>query len=426
VIPSTPPSSGILTRREALKLALLGTAGLGWMGCADQAGPTSAAFIGMDLAGDAAEWMSLRERFLIAPGVIYLNNSSIGLPPAAVIEAVAAGYRQQAQDPIAAKHTLQDHIRNHTLPGLGRFFGVAPQELTLTQNASISLHLQAAGLRLDPGDEVVITTQEHPAGRQPWEYLSTRHGIVVREVFIPSPLPSDEEIMERFETAVGPKTKAIAFCHVTRGGHLYPVARLCSWARERGLVSLVDGAQAVGQFRIDLTALGCDAYSASLHKWMLGPSGTGFLFIRGGSRPRFDSSFEVQSETPSYGIPGTVDFPIRAALAAAVTFMEQVEVHAVERRCRYLSDHVKSRLDGERGVTLLSGKREQSAPGSTIFEIEGVDAVEAVDRLAALDIHIDEHQRDGHNAIRISTHIYNTTEDIGRAVEALLALRPAQ
>lgn len=423
--PSSPPPPSSLTRREALRLALLGTAGLGWIGCTDPNGSPAIRFNGQDLGGDAAEWTVLRDDFLIAPGVAYLNNSSIGLPPAVVIEAVAAGYRHQAQDPIAAKHALQDHIRDHTLPRLGRFFGVAPQELTLTRNASVSLHLQAAGLHLGPGDEVVITTQEHPAGRQPWRFREARHGVVVREVFIPSPLPSEDDIIALFDAAVGPKTRAIAFCHVTRGGHLYPVARLCGWARDRGLISLVDGAQAVGQFGIDLTALGCDAYAASLHKWMLGPCGTGFLFIRAASRPRFDSLFDLQTEEPSYGVPGTVDFPVHAAIASALTFMEQVNVDAVERRCRYLSDHVKSLLDGEQGVRLLSGKREQSAPGSTIFEIDGVDAVEAVDRLAAINIHIDEHQRDGHNAIRISTHIYNTTQDVDRAVEALLSLRPA-
>ena len=103
--------------------------------------------------------------------------------------------------------------------------------------------------------------------------------IKLNQVYIPSPLISDEDTINRLFAAVTPKTKAISFCHVTRGGHKYPVKKIAHIARKKGIATLVDGAQAVGQFPIDINDLGCDAYSASLHKWILAPSGTGFLFI---------------------------------------------------------------------------------------------------------------------------------------------------
>lgn len=405
-----------------MKLTALGLAGLSIPGCSTDDAQRVIPFSAQGLEADSPRWNDLRSHFGLLDGVSYLNNASIGLPPRVVSQSVADGYRAQSEDPIHAKHDLQDRIRESTLPLLARFFGVQPEELTLTPNASVALHLQAVGLNLRAGDHVIITTQEHPAGRKPWKYRETRNGIEVTEVFIPSPLPSTEDIIRRFDDAIGPRTRAISFCHVTRGGHLYPVTDLCEWARARGLTTLVDGAQAVGQFGIDLRDMGCDAYSASLHKWTLGPCGTGFLFVSRDASERFSSSFEPDPASTSYGAPGTADFAIRASVGTAIEFVESIGMGQVEARCRYLSDYLKSALESQSGVRLLSGERDRSAPGSTIFEIDGVDAIEAVDRLAALNIHIDEHQRDGHNAIRISTHIYNAANEIDNAVRSLMEL----
>ncbi len=111
---------------------------------------------------------------------------------------------------------------------------------------------------------------------------------------------------------------------------------------------------------------------------------------------------------------------MRAAIAAALNFVETIGLDAIADRCRYLSDYLKAGLAEMRGVTLLSGARELSAPGSTIFEKRGVDALTAVPAFEEeAQTHIDEHQRDGHNAIRVSTHIYNTTAEIDRVLAVL-------
>ncbi|MDE2945393.1 MAG: aminotransferase class V-fold PLP-dependent enzyme [Gemmatimonadota bacterium] len=416
---------GLMDRREWLRLGATGAAALGLPACAAWDGDASSAELPRlrTPAGTGdADWDDVRAHFLVEPGTAYLNNASIGMPPRQVVDAVAAGYRAMAELPARGRSDLSARIAEHVVPGLAGLFSVQPDELTLTSNASEALHLQSIGVALNPGDEVLITTQEHPAGRRPWEFRQVREGMRVNEVFIPSPLPPEEEILSRFEDAITPRTRAVAFCHVTRGGHLYPVEAICGLARERGLVSLVDGAQAVGQFPIDLASLGCDAYSVSLHKWMLAPAGTGFLFVRRDARDRIRTAFapDATPEQPQFGPPGTAAFPVRAAVGTAVDFVAAVGLEAVEARCRHLSDHLKSRLAEMNGVTLLSGARDRSAPGSTIFEKEGLDAVAAVGAIeASISSHIDEHQRDGHNAIRISTHIYNTTEQVDRFVEAL-------
>ena len=368
-------------------------------------------------------WAHVRQQFIPEPGMAYMNNASLGMPPAVVVEAVAAGYKLVSRDPIRGRSGLQKAVDSRVLPSLANFFGATPGEFSLTRNATEALHLQVMGSNLNAGDEVLISSQEHPAGRNPWLLRVERNGIEVTEVFVSSPFEDARDVVESFERAITPRTRAIAFCHVTRGGHLYPVKQLVDMARAHGLISLVDGAQAVGMFPIDLDDLGCDAYSASLHKWMLGPIGTGFLYVREGAREKIRStfSFNATPSNPALAPPGTADLPVRAALESALNFVEQLGVENVERRTRFLSDYLKSQLGTLPGVHLLSGPTSDTCcPGSTIFEIEGVDAmalVPIVDEEHA--IHIDEHQRDGHNAIRVSTHVYNTTSEIERLMAAL-------
>jgi selenocysteine lyase/cysteine desulfurase len=186
---------------------------------------------------------------------------------------------------------------------------------------------------------------------------------------------------------------------------------------------LVDGAQAVGQFPIDINQLGCDAYAVSLHKWILAPAGTGFLYIRKDARDRIKSAFAADTtlESPRIEPPGTKDFPVRAAILAALNFVNTLGQENIEKRCRFLSNYLKDGLEKIQGVTLLSGASPSlSAPGSTIFEKDGLDAMEAVPLIEnKIQTHIDEHQRDGHDAIRVSTHFYNNTGEIDSLLSAL-------
>ncbi|MDH3224755.1 MAG: aminotransferase class V-fold PLP-dependent enzyme [Gemmatimonadota bacterium] len=389
-----------------------------------------------------ADWASIRSRFILEPQVAYMNNASLGMPPAPVALAVANGYEAISREPLHGKHDLQDTIAQRVLPSLARAVGADIDEVSLTRNATEALHLAAVGIDLGPGDEVLVTSQEHPAGLAPWDFVAATRGVMINTVFIPSPFESGDHVVERMAEALTPRTRVMAFCHVTRGGHLYPVKKLAALARDRGVLSHVDGAQALGMFPVDVHDLGCDSYSASLHKWLLGPIGTGMLYVRGGARESIRSAFariHRGGDTPS-GIPGsaspvasafaphgpggTADLPVRAGLAAALDQLEVLGVENVAARTRFLSDQLKAGLGDLPGVTLLSGPTpETSCPGSTIFELAGVDAVEAVPRIEAIaNIHLDEHQRDGHNAIRISTHVYNTTEEVHRVLEGLRQL----
>lgn len=413
------------SRREFLRASSLSTLGSLYAcdsGQLDPSRPIADAISVPDGVEDY-HWDGIRKSFILEDGTVYLNNASLGLPPRSVVEAVTNGYRQISRDPIAGKRILQETITDRVKPLLAKLFHVENSEIVLTRNASEGLYIQSEGLQLASRDEVLITTQEHPAGQRPWMVRETRDGIQVSEVFIPSPFVSGDDVVKRVENSIKSETKALSFCHVTRGGHRYPVKELVALAKEHGLTVLVDGAQAVGQFPINLNDLGCDAYSASLHKWLLGPIGTGFLFVSKSSHSSIQSPFSpegVQGD-PGYTPLGTTSLPVYAALQVSLEMILTIGLEKIENRCRFLSDYLKESLEKIKGVEILSGASpEISAPGSTIFEAEGVDAVNFVTVMAEEHrMHVDEHQRDGHNAIRISTHIYNTQEEIDRLVNVL-------
>ena len=295
--------------------------------------------------------------------------------------------------------------------------------MILTRNASEALFLQTLGLVLKKGDEVVLSTQEHPAALKPWMRRGSKDGVILKYVFIPSPLVSKQDTVNRLMSAVSSKTKAISFCHVTRGGHRYPVKEIADLAKRKGIATLVDGAQAVGQFPIDIKNLGCDAYSASLHKWILAPSGSGFLVVRDSSKRFFESPFDLKASTVNsfFDPPGTKDYPVRAAVGTALNFINRIGLDNIEKRCRYLSDYLKEGLKKMKDIKILSSYNyDLSAPGSTIFEKKNLDALDSVKIFEKkIKFHIDEHQRDGHNAIRVSTHFYNTTDQIDLFLDTL-------
>ena len=237
-----------------------------------------------DRIDDESYWEKVRAQFHLKPDTIYLNNGTLGLCPKPVTQAVYDGYVYLAETGSEGRYQLWDEVEESRKMA-ARFLGADEKEIALTRNATQGLQFIVNGIRMEPGDEMVMTTDEHIAGYQPWNQRARRYGIRVNQVRIPSPPGDKQEVLDLFERALTPKTKVIFFCHVTRGpGLLYPVRELCDMAREKGIVSAVDGAQTPGMTPVNLHEMGCDLFATSLHKWALTPSGTGCLYVGRGSR----------------------------------------------------------------------------------------------------------------------------------------------
>ncbi|MEO8726667.1 MAG: aminotransferase class V-fold PLP-dependent enzyme, partial [Acidobacteriaceae bacterium] len=209
-------------------------------------------------------WAAVRRQFEIPADEIYLNNGTCGSSPYPVLKAVFDSYNrlEQMDDADPEQYPLFGYgAFNQFREPLAKFINASKDEVAIVRNATEANAIMANGLDLNAGDEVLMSDQEHPSGLGPWQMRAKRYGIVVKQFEIPVPPKSPSEILERVSAGITLRTKVIFVSHITTTtGVVLPVKEICSLARTKGIVSMVDGAQVAGMMPIDVKAIGCDMY----------------------------------------------------------------------------------------------------------------------------------------------------------------------
>jgi selenocysteine lyase/cysteine desulfurase len=386
---------------------------------------------------DEQVFAEARRQFLIPEGVAYCNTGTLGASPWEVVEALAArtarleseladwDYTRVDGEPLTGYQPLEE-----ARTAVGALVNAPPEEVALTQNATMGMGFLANGLDLEPGDEVLSTDQEHVGGICSWRLQAKRRGLVVKELPLAPSLGDPDAVVALFSGAFTPRTRAVVFSHITSSlGILLPARELCALARERGALAIVDGAQAVGQIRVDVKALGCDAYVASPHKWLLAPKGTGFLYLRREVQDRFwttlASTFWDDREKAAFRFMqyGTGGVPVVHGLLAAVRFMERLGLNRIERWDAALTRRLRDGLARLPAVRLTSPADPRLCAAITTFRVEGVTARALQDALWAQRIRV--RSQGDEKGVRLSAHLYVGPQDIDRALETVASLRPA-
>ncbi len=315
---------------------------------------------------DEGYWERVRALFYVADDVLYLNNGSLGLSSRAVVEAV---YQHMLETENARTRKFGEYPWWGYGPSLeirkrvATFVGAEPEEIALTRNATEGMNTVSTGLDLNPGDEVLMSNQEHPGGRSAWYQRAKRYReITVREFEVPLSPKSPQEILARLEAALSPKTKVISVSHITTvtGGFL-PVKEICALARSREIITLIDGAHAIGQIPLNLHDLGCDYYATSPHKWLYAPKGTGILYCRKGMAEKLwchtASGTWDQGELGCERITniGTSNYSALIGLIASIDFQERLGKELIAERGRYLSSYLRKLLKGIDGTWFMNG-----------------------------------------------------------------------
>jgi isopenicillin-N epimerase len=323
-----------------------------------------------------------------------------------------------------------------------KFLGCDIDELLFTHGAGEAIGTVAAGLDLAAGDEVVTTAREHPAALSPWLVLARRRGIVVKQVELPSPLQDPAHVLERFTAAITERTKVLAFSHLQYcDGAVLPVRELCQLARQRSIMTVVDGAQTIGMLDFAIRDLGCDFYATCFHKWLGGSHGTGALIVRREMLDRLwpleprgiDASPPVATPTESAGHDGAPAalhklgnivpqiWPALRGAEVASEFQLQVLRNRIEARVRELAIYARLRLQPVPGVEILTPVRPGSWAGILSFRVAGRAASEIAARLARIRIYVRDLQwpnsTDG--ALRASLHVFNSHDDIDKLAQGL-------
>ena len=372
-----------------------------------------------------AFWRGVRDRFLIPPDRIYLNVGTLGPQPRPVVDAMVAAIRSVAE-------TYPPGVPwDRTRTRLGRLFDADPAGFVFPRNTTEGMSWVAQGLELAAGDEVVTTDHEHIGGLCCWQLLAARRGVRLRVVSLPDPSAGPEETIRRVRAALSPRTRVLSISHVLfTNGAVMPVEELVRECRERGIVSVVDGAHPPGLMPLSLRRIDADFYAASAHKWLLAPQGTGLLYIREDWRARLWPSIASGDwDNLALGARrldhvGTLDESRFAGLDAALEFHEQIGPERVYARIRSLRERLAQRLAEVPGVRLVSPARDLPVAGMVAFRVDGMDALALQQRLArTANVRSRVIGEYGYGWMRLTPHIYNAPEELDRVVDLIAVAR---
>jgi selenocysteine lyase/cysteine desulfurase len=378
---------------------------------------------------DAEFWHELRKEFLLPPDEAFFNTGTLGSSPRVVLDAVVQHMTHVDRD-LAHWDYKPDHEQYFTgynperwvREKLARVINAAPEEIALTQNATFGMNFIANGLSLGPGDEVLVVEGCHTGGRSGWELRDKRYGAHVKYVRPPFPPQDPRQLIDLYEQATTPQTRVWALEHLSSATAIrYPVEEMCRRARERGILTAVDGAQTIGHLAIDVQAMGCDFYFTSPHKWLLAPKGTGLLYIRRETQPRlwttlasgeWDNHKDGAYRFMQYG---TGNLSLLVGLEKAADFHLKLGPKRVEERILGLAERLRAGLQQIRGVRILSPTHPALLSATTIWSLDGVDHPALQD---ALWEQAKVRVRSVGTGVRQCCHIYNMEEEVDRSLQA--------
>jgi selenocysteine lyase/cysteine desulfurase len=305
-------------------------------------------------SNEEAYWAELRKQFLIPADEVYLNNGTVGSSPAPVLRAIFEGYNETEK---MAQSDPEDYpiwgygAWNEFRDPLAAFVGCTRDEIALVRNATEANSYIANGLDMKPGDEVLMTDQEHPGGEHPWNLRAKRYGMVVKKVTLPKPVPNAAVVLNLINDAITPRTRVLFFSHITTAtGVVLPAKELCALARSKGIVSAVDGAHVIGMMALNVHDLGCDMYSSSPHKWLMAPKGTGFLYVREEMIDRLWNTIvtagwdDPKLRAERFQRIGSSNVPSLWGMRAAVKLANDIGLDRIERRHQKMADYIHGEM----------------------------------------------------------------------------------
>ncbi|HSA55583.1 MAG TPA: aminotransferase class V-fold PLP-dependent enzyme [Gemmatimonadaceae bacterium] len=376
---------------------------------------------------DERFWRDVRARFVLPPDVAFMNAANLCPAPLPVIETLDRETRLYEADPSPGYRSgLMRRGREEARKLIAASLGVTPDEIVLTRNTSEANNFVSNGLQLGPDDEVIVFSDNHPTNLTAWREKSKRFGYTVSTLQHVVPHPGAEYYVDLFAKAITPRTRLIAFTHLTsNSGDLFPAAEMCRMARERGVLTLLDGAQTFGALDVNLGQIRPDFYSGSAHKWPCGPKETGVLFVNRDVHDRIWPSV-IGVYAGAVGISqklegmGQRDDARLAVLAEAVRFRESIGRTVIERRGRELAAALMEGVKKLDGVTVYTDPAPDRSGAIVVLRPGNLDPRRLGAALAERE-KIVATIRAGQDrpGLRFAPHLYNTMAEIDRTVGAI-------
>jgi len=371
------------------------------------------------------DWKTIRSQFLMPPELTVLNAANLCPSPAPVLETVYNYTKRLDSKPVPSYRAEMREVKEKTRQELAKYLRVTPEEILITRNTSESNNWVSNGLDLRAGDEVVIFSDNHPSNNEAWKERGKRFGFTVKEVPPVNPHPGFDYYLEAFKKALTTRTRVLSFTHLSNTvGDLFPAKELCGMARNRGIITLIDGAQSLGLLDVDLSDIQPDFYSGSAHKWPCGPKETGVLFVNKSIQERFWPSIysaykgrEGLAQTHE-GL-GQRDTPAIHAFGQQIEFLRKIGQEKIEERSGNIATEIIEELQKIKDIYIFTSNERALRSAVVTFRPANLEPAKVVKALEEDGIVAASLGGEDWAGVRFSPHFYNSNSDVERAVGAI-------
>ena len=377
---------------------------------------------------DEELWARMAQAYTVSPNILNLNNGGVSPQPKVVQDAVDRYYHYSNEAPTYYMWQILDKGREPVRKKLADLAGTSPETLAINRNATEALATVTWGLTLSKGDEVIMTKQDYPNMVQAWKQKEMRDGIKLVWLNFKLPMENDDAIVSEFIKATTSKTKIWHITHMINWtGQIFPVKRLCEEARKRNIISIVDGAHTFAHMDFNISDFNPDYYGTSLHKWLCAPFGTGMLYVKkeniAGLWPLFPNDKPTDTNIRKFETLGTRSFAPEQAIGQAVDFHNAIGSKRKEERLHYLKNYWCEKVAGNSRVKLHISMKPEYACALGSFSIDGIDPGDVTSKLFSdYQIHTTSIKWENISCVRVTPHVYTTTKDLDRFVEAVLKI----
>lgn len=380
-----------------------------------------------DESPDGVYWDAISKHFLFQDGLIMMNNGTVGPMPKPVFNTLMKSFRVQVTNPFDV-YNFMPRKKQEVRAKLARFVDASPDEVVISRNTTEGMNFAANGLDLKKGDEVLLSSMEHPGGIHPWKLKEKRYGIKINNVPIGLPPKSVDEFVDSFRKVLTPRTKVISISHaVFISGLISPLKELSKMAHEKGVLVVADGAHSIGMLNLNMKELGIDFFATSPYKWLGAPTGVGLLYVKKEVQDKVwptiaSGGWDSYENSRKYETVGQRADPLIIALGEAIDFQDAIGKERIERRIKTLASYLKRELSKIPGVVLHTSKDPYLSGGLTAFHVEGVEPQKMVNYIREkynIVIRTIGNKKAGTYGVRVSTHIYVSFKHIDMLLEGI-------
>ncbi len=376
----------------------------------------------------------MRELFLLDPEVTFLNHGSFGACPKPVFEEYQRWQRELEWQPVEFLGRRFTDLMRKARSALGDYLGAEADDLVYVTNATVGLNIVARSLDLRPGDEVLTTDHEYGALDRTWRFLCAKHGAKYVRQPVNAPIQSAAEVIEAIWSGVTDRTRVLFISHITSPTAItLPIAPLIDRARARGIITMIDGAHAPGQIDLNLHELGADFYSGNLHKWLMSPKGSAFLYARREMQHLVEPlvvswGWESEKPGPSKFVDeqewtGTRDIAAFLSVPAAIQFQRDHDWPRVRREGHELVRYARQQVSDLFDLPPLTPDHEQWFAQMSALPLPACDLDTLKRRLYdEYRLEIPTTRWNDRGFVRLSIQGYNTRTDVDVLVAALRVL----